>query len=197
MSGIGAAFAALNIGAKLTGISGVLKKVPPKVWYGLALAAALLVGFLWHQHAAHKALKAQYTAGYAQAGKDIAAHALKLKAKIDAMTVKIAADERSKNDAENRRISAAADALRLRGPGKAGCTLRSEPAAAAGGHEPSGRASDVAVAGLPDPTGIDLIGVPFDDAVDFGKSHDAWRAEALSWRSFWARLVAAWPKAGP
>lgn len=167
-------------------------RIPPKVKLALLGLACALALFFVHQHIAHKALAAAYNHGKSDEAAAIAKKALALKTRIDALTSRIALDERNKNDAENRRISAAADALRLRGPGKASCSVHSQPAAAAGGHDHGGT-GDVAVGPLPDGARVDLIGLPFADTVDFAKNHDSWRAEALSWRSYYARLKQAWP----
>lgn len=178
-------------------VGSFLKAIPAKVWLYIAIAAALVGAFLWHQHHARAALQAKYAAGYAQALADVRAQAAKNKTKIDARTTAIAADERKKNDAENIRISRTADALRLRGPGKAECRLRAEPSAASGGHvEAADGGGNAAVHRLPAEDGSGLIGLPVSSAIGFAAQNDALIAEVKGWRSWYDRVLKVWPKAG-
>ena len=180
--------------AKFAGLSGFLKRIPPKVWLIIAIALALVAGFVWHQHAAHKALRTADATGYARAMNEIETKAKALKAKADTLNAAIAADERKKNDEQARNIERSADALGLRGPGKARCAGNSSPSGAAGGYVAPGGASDDPLAGLPDPAGINLIGVPFPDAVAAAKQADLNRAEVISWRDWYDRIAKSWPK---
>jgi hypothetical protein len=166
-------------------------------WVGLAVAALLAV-LLVHSHGETRHWSKQSAQfeklyrGEVAKQQRIAKQALELKAKIDALTAKIAAEERTKNDVEDRRIAAAADALRVRGPGKAVC-IASIPAAA-GGHVEAGGPGDASVHGVPDPQRVALIGLPVSSAVGFAEQHDVFRAEVIAWRTWYKRVHEAWPK---
>jgi hypothetical protein len=175
-------------------IGAVLKRIPKQVWIAVAIALALAAAFVWHQHKAHSALKSADAAGYARAMKDVEARALKLKAKVDKLTAKISAEERTKNDVENRRIASAADALRLRGPGKALCTVPAGAPGASSGHFDASGPGDASVSGVLDPQRVALVGLPVSSAVGFAEQHDVLRAEVISWREWYRRLQEAWPK---
>lgn len=191
MSGL----AGISLGAKLLGVKGALARVPRPVWIALAVAAALLVGVLWHHHAAGKALKAADQAGYQRRDAEVKAAALKLKSKIDALTAKIAADERKRNAQAHHDNDAAADALLVRGPGKAVCSVRSISASPA--VRPSSGSSvavDGQVAGLPEPGGQQLIALPFNDTVAFAREFDACQIDRRSWEQLWRETQKVWPK---
>lgn len=168
--------------------------IPPKVKIALAIIIAVVILFFVHQHYAHKALKAQYTAGYTQRGLDDAAAAKKLKDQLDAATKKISDLERKKNVEAHQRVDRAADTLLLRGSGAAAC--RSGSGAASPAIRPDGptKPVDGQVARLPDAGGIDLIALPFPDAVSFARSHDACEVDKASWESWYKALQKAWPK---
>jgi hypothetical protein len=197
MSGIGLGLKAASIAAKLSGARSALAKVPPKVWYALAAITLLVGGYLYHQHAVHKALNAAYQSGVAAEAAHVEKQAIAIKAKADTLNARIASAIRSRNDEENGRIHADAGNLRLLGSGKAACPGNPGFSAAAGQSRPAGRPGDAAVAPLPDAAGIDLIGLPFNDTVSFGEDHDLDRAEVLSWREWYQKLIAAWPKSSP
>lgn len=175
---------------KLSPVGAFLKRIPAKLWLAIALAAALAIGFVWHQHTAHKALQKADATGYARAMRDVEKKALALKTKTDALTRKISTLQRSLNDAENRRISASADTLRLRGPGRAICA---EPAPAPGRHEPPRGQGNAPLAEVPDRAGEPLIALPFTGTIAGGETCDLNRAEVKSWREFYDKLVKAWP----
>lgn len=194
MSGLGLAFTGLNFAARAAGVKSALAKVPPKVWIVLAIVIAVVTAFFAHQHYAHKALKAQYKAGYAQAMDDVKVRALKLKNKLDGVTTKISQLERNRNDEEALRIGRSTDSILRRGPGRAVC---SQPAASPGQPVAPAGAANVAVGELPDGEGVTLIGMPFNDTVRFAGQCDLNRSEALSWRRWYDALVKAWPKSSP
>jgi hypothetical protein len=172
-------------------VGAFIKAVPAWAWKAAGIIAALVGAFLVHQHYAHKAIANAYAQGKADEAKHVEQQALKIKAKVDALTGKIAAQERMKNDEQNRRIAAAADDLRLRGPGKATCAGSASLPSAAGGHvAPSG---DGNAAG-PQVPSDDRAAVPWGWLVNRAEEHDVDRAEVLSWREWYSRLVAAWPK---
>jgi sensor c-di-GMP phosphodiesterase-like protein len=126
-------------------VGALLKAVPAWAWKALAIIALLVAAFLWHQHAAHKALNAAYAHGKADEAERVKKQALELKAKIDALTGKIATQERAKNEEANRRIAADAGDLRMQGPGRAICS-RAKASAPRYGSAPAHRSSSAAPA---------------------------------------------------
>lgn len=185
----------IGIASKLLGVKSTLSKIPPKVWYALAIIAALAIAFFWHQHAAHKALKAADQAGYNRRSKEVEQAALKLKAKVDALTAKIVLEERKRNAQAHRDNDVAADALLVRGPGKAVCSVR--PVASGPALRPAD-GSPVAVngqvAGVPEPGGQSLIALPFADSVSFAREHDSCQIDRKSWEDWHSAVLKAWPK---
>ncbi len=185
--------AGMGARAVLSGAGARLSKISPRTWLIIGGAVALLLGVLWHQHHARKALKAQYAAGYDQRGKDDAALAANLKRKLDTANARIADEERKLADEENRRIAATADAIRVSGPGKASC-VRAGPSASSGGHVSAPAKADAAVDPVPDAERIDLIGLPFAGAVQGSEEHDELLNENTRWRDWYEKLKANWPK---
>jgi hypothetical protein len=193
--------AGLGLLAKLSGAKATLAKVPPKVWYGLAIVAALVASILVHQHYAHKALKAADAAGYARAAKEDADAlvALRKRAEVAEANAKaIAQDIRNRNDETNRAIAADAASLKLRGPGAASCRRISDPALPATRGQPvaadhqradAAPGQVLATDGQPD-----LAAVPWQWLVGRAEQCDLDRAESLSWRDWYARQSAEWAK---
>jgi hypothetical protein len=105
-----------------------------------------------------------------------------------ATIAKLTREIRNRTDEENRRIAGDADAVRLRGPGKAVC--RAAPAAASG-HEPVGGNGD---ASRPQVPSDDRAAVPWEWLTDRAEQSDLNRAEVLAWRDWYRRLVESWPK---
>lgn len=180
-----------------------VKRVPPKVRYALAIAAALIAAFFVHQHYAGKALKAADGAGYARAkGEDakvadrIRQQALTLKARAEQLGIQISSALKEQHNAKIDSVHAdVADVVRL-GPGKAGCGRLDHPAAPAlsGGQEPASGAGDAPLAQVPDRGGPALIALPFDDAVRFAGQCDINRDEVLKARAGDDQQRAAWEK---
>jgi hypothetical protein len=60
--GLGGGTGLLGFGARLLGWDrkaiGLAKRVPPKVWYALAIVAALIAAYFLHQHHVHKIIAA-------------------------------------------------------------------------------------------------------------------------------------------
>jgi hypothetical protein len=186
--------ASMGLGAILSGARAFLGKISPRTWLIIGCAVAAFIGFLAHQHYAHKALAAAEQRGEATAYANVEKQARALEAKANAVSQKIAADLKEKNREENARVAAAADAIRLRGPGAARCSGPAFiPAAASGSQHPAAKAG-TAVDQLPDQAGIDLIGLPFAGAVTGAEDHDALLNEAQSWRTWYATFSAQWVK---
>jgi hypothetical protein len=94
-----------------------------------------------------------------------------------------AAQLRERNDADNRNITADADDVRVRGPGKAVCPGSVNPAPAASGPVAASRPADAPMAKVPYPEWATLAAVPFNDTTAFAEQCDANRAEVISWRA--------------
>lgn len=94
---------------------------------------------------------------------------------------------KDRTDEENRRIAGDADAVRVRGPGKAVC--RPAPAAASG-HQEAGRNGDAAGPQVPSDN---RAAVPWGWLTDRAEQADLNRAEVLAWREWYSRLVDSWP----
>jgi hypothetical protein len=161
---------------------------------GGLLALLAIAGLIaWHNHA----VSAAYARGKADEAEHVKAKALEIKSAADAMSSNISSLIRSTTDAENNHIHAAADALRLRGPGRAGCTSSSSVPTAPGGSEPASGATSPPLARVPYPEGEQLIGLPFAPTIGLAEQNDLNRAEALAWRDWWKKQNEAWPKPVP
>jgi hypothetical protein len=173
--------------------------VPRWVWIALAAVAALTAGVVWHHHKAGEAIKAAVNARDREWQTAIAKmhqHDLVLRQQEEAAAAVISDKVRKQNEEANRTIAADAAAVRLRGPGAASCRPIDYPRVSigAGRSQPVSGSGDAAVAQVPSGEGIDLIGLPFTGTVSFAQQHDAFRAEALSWRDWYAKQSAAWEK---
>lgn len=176
------------------------QSLPPKAKLALLAVAAAAALFFVHQHHAHKALKAADRAGYERArGEDekVLADLRRKLAIASANMAKVSQDQRSRNDAANRDIVRAADALSVQGPGAAGCSRRPVAAvpAAAGRPQPPAQPVGAAAAAMPAENGADqLAGVPWRWLVGTGKQCDLERAENVAWRGAYQGWVAEWAK---
>lgn len=169
-----------------------LKRIPGRVWLRFfIIAAAVILGFLayrWHGNKVEAFGNAKWGEGYQQARADAEA----VRAELERRNAALAAELRSKNDAKLRDVARDADAVRLRGAGKAACSGASFLPTAAGGRDPASRAGDAAVAALPAGERIDLFGLPVAPTIDFAEQHDAFRIEVLGWREWHALFTAEW-----
>lgn len=168
---------------KMSPVGAFLKRIPRGVWIALAVAAVIALGAFMHGRAVKHAYAAAYTQGKADEGARIEA---KAKAIADRATA-ISETLRSMNNVENRRIAGVADALRVRGPGKASCL--NSAAAGTSGRKP---ASGIANAPGPQvPSGEReplLAAVPWPWLVNRAETCDLNRVEVLTWRE-WHRLL--------
>lgn len=185
--------AGIGIKTALGSAGGFLKAIPRQVWIGLAIIAALAGAYFLHGHQVKKHDVVVRSAEDQVWQKKLDAAVAAVKAK-DAQLAGISAQLRKANDEANSAIASSAHDIGLLGPGKAACSRVGSVAAAASGPVAPRRPSDAAVAPLPSDGGLDLIGLPFDDALNFGADHDYGRAENLSWRVWYQKLLAAWPK---
>jgi hypothetical protein len=165
--------------------------ISPKVRLWIIGAIVVTILGVAHQWYAHRQLNKRYDDGYKQAVHDEAEKLKNANARIEALSAEIAADERKKNDEVVDRIDAHANAISVRGPGKAVCP---GVPAAPGGYQARPGAVVPDVARVPYPEWQQLIALPFDDTVAFGKQCDVNAAEVRAWHSWYDRLVAAWPK---
>jgi hypothetical protein len=193
MSGL----AGLGLLAKLGGAKATLAKVPPKVWYGLAIVAAVVGSFFVHQHYAHKALKAADASGYNRARQEDAKVIAQMRVRAEAAEANakaISQDTRNRNDETNRRIASSADALLVRGPGAASCRRVSNPTVSASSSQPraSSGAGDAAASPMSSDDGT--AAVPWVWLVNSSREADLNRAEVLSWRDWYQRQSAEWAK---
>lgn len=163
------------------------KKVPKQVWYGAAVIAALVGGYFYHQHVAHKAVDTAYKKGHA----DAVAEFEKNGAKTNTQTAAISNNARGQNEAENRHIDSRAAAVVVRGPGRAVCP---GAAPAAGGHVAPTGPVDAGLARVPYPEWQQLLAVPFDDTVAFAREHDKNLDEVKRWRQWHVDVLKVWPK---
>lgn len=161
---------------RLSPVGTALKHVPRWVWIGVAVVAILLLGTCAHKRAVKKFGEERYAAGVAH---EQARMAEKVRKQVEADSRR-AEKLRSENNETNRIIDRDADALRVRGAGKAACL---NPATASPGRRvEAARPADAAVDQVPDRAGAELIAMPFADALSFAESHDKCIAEAMTWR---------------
>lgn len=170
---------------------GFLKRIPRGVWIAAAVIAILALGSCVHSRKVKAFGEERFAAGVAHEQARITAKAKKLEAEAVALASKL----RSQNNAENRRIAGVADALRVRGAGKAACI---NPATPGAGRRvaPTGNAN---ASGPQVPTGdreslSELAAVPWPWLVDRAEQCDLNRAEVETWRAWHKQLEEAWQR---
>ena len=178
----------IPLALKLSPVSRFLKSIPPKVWIALAVVALVGAGVWTHKRAVRKAHDAGYSEGVIHEAQRIEAKAKKLSAQATALAAKL----KEQNNVENRRIAGDADAIRLRGPGKAACFNATVPGADR--RDPLARPADAPVGQVPDRERIELIALPFAGTIAFAERCDLNRAEALTWREDKRLQTEAWQK---
>lgn len=171
-------------------IGDFLKSVPRSIWM-LGIITLLAGGYLWHQHAAQRAIAAAEKRGEDRAYANVERQARELEAKANALNRSIAEQMRKRNDEQARRIAVAADGLRLRGPGAARCTVVAGLPAAPGGRVTPDRPAYAAGSRVPPG---DRAAVPWSWLVERAEQADLNRAEALAWRDWYARFKAEWDR---
>lgn len=169
----------------------VASRIPPKGWLIIGLIVAAIVGFLVHQHEAHKALEERYSTGYstgyAKAIADVKAEqakvdaaARKRKARIETAATNITEKKETNLANDLSDIARDARALRVRGapaiePRRiAGGALPGLPGAAELGNGNAARE----VPGLAE--------IPWGELVDHGEACDVDRAKLETLQS-WIR----------
>jgi hypothetical protein len=186
MSGIaGLAFGAgvkMIAGRALANAKADIAAIPPKAKLAIAGVLLLVVLFFVHQHVAHKRLKAAHDAGYAQGVAETKAGYARAQAQANAAASARTSKLRKSSDEDIRHIDRSADAVQLRGPGKAVCPGPAIASGAAGRHRAAGGSVDAGLDPVPGDGGPALIALPFDDTVAFAREYDKLRSEALTWR---------------
>jgi len=178
------------VGGFIRGAGALARKVPWQVWAAIAAVALIVAGTVYHGHKAHQAIDAAEKRGADREATRIAAQAIEIKRKADALNAAIAATIRSRTDEENRRIARDADDLRLSGPSKARASC---PVAAtgAGGHVTASGSGDAAGSGM---LAEDRAAVPWPWLVQRAEQADLNRGEVLAWREWYRKMEEAWPK---
>jgi hypothetical protein len=184
------ALSGLNIGkALLALLKRFFGSLNAQGWIGLVVSVALALGWIGAAGDArhYKKQSDRYERLYRdeKAAVDEADRAAR---EAQATANQISKELKERNDAENRRIADTADAIRVSGPGKAAC--RANPTRT-GGHDKAGGSGDATGSQVP---ADDRAAVPWPWLVAKAEQADLNRAEVLTWREWYKRLVAAWPK---
>lgn len=188
---IAALAAKIGAGAVFSGVQTFFGKIP--VWLrwtllGLVIAAA---GFLWHQHAAHKAIAAAEKRGADAAYLNIAKQANAIAAKMNATNRQLAQVMRSKTDEALADNARAADDFRLHGPGAARCPAVASLPRSAGGHGQTAAEPNDAGPQVPSD---DRAAVPWGWLVDRSEEHDALLIENKAWRDWYSTFKGRWDR---
>ena len=183
-----------------------LKSVPAWAWKAAAIVALLVGGYLYHQHRAHKAIAAAKLeqkqaddTAWAKALAKAHADALTWKARANAQAATIANDERKIHEQAVASNAAAADALRLRGPGAASaahCGQGDHTGAPAAADRHDQATSGASATAAQVPSG-DWAIVPWSWVVQISQEHDDLLADVKSVIANDQKQRAAWPKSGP
>lgn len=177
-------------------VKSFIKAIPRPVWIALAVAAAVGLAWWLHRDAVSDARKEGYAAGVKHEGGRIAAKAKRIKDGADRITAGISQALRTKSDEKVRVIYRDADAVFVRGPGKAACGGNPSVPGGSSRPVPPGGQGGAPMAEMPAGEGVDLIGLPFPGTVALAQQCDLNRAEVLSWREWWKQQSAAWAKLG-
>lgn len=165
-------------------IGGFLKMIPRWAWIALAGAVLVLLAVWWHAGKKDAFGDARYQAGYSARDAEIT----KLQREREAADRKLAEEIRRRVNAENARIAADANALRLRGPGRATCPNPPRPGPGAGGHDAAAAGADAARPALP---AGEWAAVPWNWLVRRAEEFDRLLTEAKAWREQKAAEIAA------
>jgi hypothetical protein len=188
-------------------VGAFLKRIPRQVWIALAIAAALVAAFLWHQHAMHKALKQAHDSGYAQARSEDQAAIDKARAaardwklKADQANETIHKKEQALHDQTVANNHALADALRMRvhanaaaqSVGGSRTTMSGAASAADRQGRPDAR-TDARVVAQADP----LVCVPAGRLIDYAEQADNDHDALIRTEDAWKQYEANQPKVKP
>lgn len=178
------------------GLRDFLRGLPWQVWAAIAALALIAGGLWWHGRAVAAAHDAAFAAGRAhEAARWQGAFATmqqasnQWKTNYETAAAALSTERRLRHAEDLGRIAAAADDLRLRGPGKAAapaCRPIADPGAgtAAGGPVIGAAEPDAPRPGMPAPDGPDQFAlVPWGWLVQRAEEHDRLLSEALAWRA--------------
>ena len=188
---IGALVARFGLGLLFGRLRDRLAKIPPKVWLVLAALAAVGALLWWHNHAVEAARKeGREAAGREWKGAFDTAHkaALDWSAAYNATATALANARKEAHEQDRRRIAADADALRLRGPGRAAAPVCGRQDAASLSPAPGGPGAPAPLddAPRPDlPAGDGLAVVRWSWLVDRAREHDQLLSEVTAWRGWY------------
>lgn len=175
--------AKIALPAFLKPVAAFLRSIPWQVWAAIALGLIIWRGIAWHERTVDAAFQKGVRSGIEQTNARWQQRFDKQKAEA----AKLAAEIRRITDEQARHIAADADALRLRGPGKASCP-GTTPAARPGGYVAPAGSGNVTVDQVPDGERIDLIALPFPGAIAFAEQHDQCRNDLLAYRA-WEKQI--------
>lgn len=178
-------------GARLLPVRRFLARVPTWAWVVLGIALCGLVVARWHSVQVKAFGSARYDEGYSAARDD----ARKIQEALARRHAAIASKLRSQVNEALAANSRAADAVRLRGPGKAACPRIGGPSPASGGSQPAAAETGAAVAELHGGQWEPLVGLRFAPAVAVFEQHDALLVEVASWRNWYQVFSAEWEAA--
>lgn len=181
----------------LRALSGkLIAAIPPKVAWALLAVAALAALVFWHNHSVGKA----YDRGRAEerVSRDAQWQAAFNQMRDGAAIWKDNYEREAARSAELtgaihaqdlRHNAALADALRLRGPGKAAAACHRSGSdtglsAATGGSDAPAAGQLPELAGLPDQHGP-LAALPWPELIEWGRSADDSAAEVKAWRDWY------------
>lgn len=198
---IGAKLAASFLGQKVKQGAGLLSEIPQPVWEALTVVGYVLAFVALHWHYEKAALKAADERGYERRASEDADALVELQKRArgaEALATQISQATRTKNDADNASIHAAAGSLLAHGPGAARCGLVGHSVVPAASGEPRAvdhQPTDATGALLPGDDGqANLAAVPWNWLVGRSEQCDLDRAEALAWRDWYMRQAAAWER---
>lgn len=194
----------LSLGLRLLGVGrwlgAIARSLPREVWYGLALAALLGGAWWWHRDAVSDAREEGRKAGIAASDAKwqgafarMQAASDQWRANYEGAATKLSTEIGKRHDQENRLSAALADALRLRGPGRAaapGCRSGAAPGLSAATGEPGRPAApgDAPGPGLP---AEDRAIVPWPWLVSRAEEHDRLRSRVKAWEEWYPGQKAA------
>lgn len=179
-------------------LPGVFKMIPREVWYVLAAAFIFRLGVNWHEgriKAHDTALIAARDAQWQVRLDEARQAAITEKKKGDAVRAALAHERSKKHEATVHTIVRTGDALRVSGVPEGAAAIDSGQghhsglSAAAGESDQRLRAGNAASDELP----FDGAVVSWTWLIDAAQQCDINRAEARTWRDWYAEQLKAWP----
>lgn len=180
-----------GLALKAAPIKAALGRIPRWAWIAIAVVAILFVGSCVHSRKVKAFGEERYAAGVAYEQARLEAKAKAIKAKADAASKKITEQLKARHDETVTVIYRDADALRVRGPGKAACPGYPGVSGGSGRSEPISGGADASGLGLPEQG---WAAVPWGWLVGEAENCDLNRAEVLTWREWYRLQSEAWAK---